>query len=78
MEIDKFIANFAAQFEETDLSEFTPQKKIRELEEWSSMMGLSIIAMADEEYKVRLTGEDIRKSVTIADIFDIIKSKLPE
>ena len=78
MESDKFIAHFAAQFEDTDLSEFSPGKKFRELEEWSSMMALSVIAMADEEYKVRLTGDDIRKSVTIGDLFEIIKSRLPE
>lgn len=75
MEQKQFITRFAALFEDTDPSLISPEKKFRELEEWSSMMGLSVIAMADEEYQVRLTGDDIRKSVTIADIFEKICSK---
>jgi len=75
MEIDQFLSCFIALFEDTDPSQIFPEKKFRELEEWSSMMGLSVIAMADEEYHIRLTGEDIRKSVTIGDIFELIRSR---
>lgn len=75
MNMKDFLANFASQFEETDLSEFTPDTKFRELEEWSSLVALSIIAMADEEYDVRLKGEDIRNVETIGDLFHIIQSR---
>lgn len=75
MEIQKFIENFAAQFEETNLSEFTAKTNFRKIEEWSSFTAMSIIAMVDEEYKVKLTGKDILNSKTINDIFEIVKSK---
>ena len=76
MEINHFIQNFAAQFDDTDAEEFKPKTKFRDLEEWSSLRALSIIAMTDEEYNVVLTGENIRNSQTIQDLFEIVNSKL--
>lgn len=76
MEIEKFIEDFAAQFEETEASEFGAKTVFRDLNEWSSLTVLSIIAMVDEEYNAKLTGDDIRKSKTILDIFNIVKSKV--
>jgi len=75
MEIETFVKQFALQFAETDSKEFQSKTRFREIEEWSSLISLSIIAMVDEEYSVKLTGEDIRKSTTINDIFEIVKSK---
>ena len=76
MEINEFVQNFAAQFEDTDCSGFSSETKFREIEEWSSLTGLSIIAMVDEEYKVKLTGEDIRNSQSILDIYNLVSSKI--
>jgi len=73
--MQKFIENFAAQFEETDAEEFSPETIFREIEEWSSLTALSIIAMVDEEYHVRLTGDDIRSSKTIEDVYNCVQSK---
>ena len=75
MELNEFIENFAAQFDETDTNVFTPETKFRELEEYSSLIALSIIAMVDEEYDVTLKGNDIRSSETIEDLFNVVKSK---
>lgn len=75
MEINLFVKNFAELFEETEASFFKPATKFRDIEEWSSLGALSVIAMADEKYNVSLTGDDIRKSLTIEDIFNIVKTK---
>ena len=75
MEIKDFIENFAAQFDETDASVFTPDTVFHELDEYSSLIALSLIAMVDEEYDVTLKGDDMRSAVTIQDLFDIVKSK---
>jgi acyl carrier protein len=75
MEINKFIVDFAAQFEDTDINQFNAETKFRELEEWSSLNALSLIAMVDEEYDVVIKGEDIRNSQTVNDLFEIVKSK---
>jgi len=76
MEISAFIENFAAQFDDTPIETFSPETKFRDLDEWDSLTSLSIIAMADEEYGVKLTGEDFRKSNTIEDIYNLVTSRV--
>ena len=43
MTIENFIKLFAEQFDDTDLSVFTPETSYRELDEWSSLVALSVI-----------------------------------
>ncbi len=75
MDLQDFINNFAEQFDETDVNEFSAETAFKKLEEWSSLHALSIIAMADEVYGVKITGEDIRNSTTIHDIYIIVKNR---
>lgn len=76
MEIKEFILHFAEQFDETDINEFTPETVFHDLEEYSSLTALSIIAMINEEYDVTLKGDDMSAAVTIEDLFNIVKSKM--
>ena len=76
MEIKEFIENFADQFDDTDISELKAETVFKELDEWSSLIALSIIAMVDEEYDVQLKGDDMRAAVTVEDLFNIVKSKM--
>ena len=76
MEIKEFIQNFANQFEDTDANVFTAETKYRELDEWSSLIALSILAMIDEEYDVQLKGEEMRATNTIRELYDLVTSKL--
>ena len=75
LEIDTFIKHFGAQFEDTDVATILPDSVFRDFEEWDSLIALSLIAMADEEYQIKLTGDDIRSSTTVADLFEKIKAK---
>jgi len=75
MDIQEFVENFANQFDETDVTKITATTVFRDLEEWSSLIALSIIAMVDEEYDVTLKGDDIRGAVTVGDLFNVVKSK---
>ncbi|MDE7382176.1 MAG: acyl carrier protein [Muribaculaceae bacterium] len=75
MEIKEFIENFANQFDETDISEIKAETVFKEIEEWSSLSALSIIAMVDEEYDVVLKGEDLRNCSTVEDVFNIVKNR---
>ena len=76
MELKDFIQNFADQFDDTDVSEFTPETNFKQLAEWSSLLALSIISMVDEEYNVRMTGNDIRNTATIVELFNIVKGRI--
>ena len=75
MELNEFVAHFAEQFEDTDKSVFAPQTVFHELEEYSSLIALSIIAMVDEEYDVTIKGDELRAAKTINDVFELVKSK---
>lgn len=75
MDINTFVENFANQFDETDPSEITATTIFRDIEEWSSLTALSIIAMVDEEYDVTLKGDDIKNANTVEDLFNTVKAK---
>ena len=75
MEINEFIDSLAAQFDETSADQLKPETEFRKLDEWSSLIALSIIAMADEEYGVTLKGDDIKGATTVQDLFDVVNAK---
>lgn len=76
MELTDFIENFAAQFDDTDASAFTAKAEFKKMDEWSSLIALSVIAMVDEEYDVTLKGDDIKNANTIEDLFNKVRTKL--
>lgn len=75
MEIKDFIEYFANQFDDTDASEIKAETNFRDLDEWSSLIALSVIAMVDEEYDVTLKGDDIKSATTVEDLFNTVKAK---
>ena len=75
MKMKDFINNFAEQFDETEASEFSAETSFKDLDEWDSMIALSIIAMVDEEYDKTINGEDIKAATTIEELFNIVESK---
>ena len=75
MDIEGFIANFAAQFEDTRPEEIKAETIFRDLDEWSSLTALSVIAMVDEEYGVTLKGDDIKNAATVQDVFNAVVAK---
>ncbi len=75
MEIKEFIEHFAEQFDETDISEFKPETVFHDLEEYTSLIALSIILMVDEEYSVTIDGNEMKSCVTIEDLFNLVQKK---
>ena len=75
MTLEEFVENFAGQFDDTDANEIQAETKFHDLEEWSSMIVLGVIAMANIDYDVTLTGDDIKNAVTVKDHYDIVKSR---
>lgn len=75
MDINSFVSNFAGIFDDTDASLITATTKFRDLEEWNSLVALSLIAMVDEEYQLKLTGEEIRISNTVEDLYNKVSEK---
>lgn len=75
MELKDFVEKFAKQFDDTDASEIQANTQYRDLDEWSSLIAMSIIAMAKTEYDKIITGAEIRTCKTVQDLFNIISSK---
>lgn len=75
MELQKFISNFANQFDDTDASEIQADTEYQELEEWSSMTAMSLIAMAKTEYGKTITGREVRSCKTVEELYNLIASK---
>lgn len=76
MEINEFINNFADQFDDTTVDDLSPETVFHELDDYSSIVALSIIAMIDEEYGVALTGNEMKAAVTIQDLFNTLQAKI--
>ena len=75
MELNEFLTAFAEQFDETDATEITPDCEFHELDEWSSLTGMGVIAMAKTQYGKTITGKEIRECETVEDLFNLIKNK---
>jgi len=75
MELNKFVKLIANQFDETPKDTFVANTKFRKIEEYDSLVALSIIAMVDEEMEIKITGADIRSSETIEDLYNLIATK---
>ena len=75
MKLKEFVANFANQFDDTDPEEIQAETKFHDLDEWSSLTGMSVIAMARTEYGKAITGAELRACVTVEDVFNLIAAK---
>lgn len=75
MELEKFVADFADQFDDTDASEIQASTVFHDLEEWSSLTGMGVIALAKTEYGKTITGAELRECVTVEDVFNLIAKK---
>ena len=75
MNLNQFIEYFSDLFDETDPNIISATTRFKDLEEWSSLLALSVIAMIDEEYDVEFRGDDIRGSNTVEDLYNIVKSR---
>lgn len=73
--LNEFVVLFAELFDDTDMSEIKASTEFHELDEWSSLIGLSVIALADEEFEVALKGDDVKNAVTVEDLYNTIISK---
>lgn len=75
MELNEFVSLFADLFEDTDPSEITADCLFHDLDEWSSLTGMSIIAMSKMQFGKAISGMEIRKCETVEDLFNLITNK---
>lgn len=74
--LDEFVTLCAEQFSDTDASQMTATTAFHELDDWSSLVGLSLIGMIAEEFNIGLKGDDIKNAVTLEDLYHRVLAKL--
>lgn len=77
MTLDDFIEKLAFAIE-TDAGTLKPDTRFKELPIWDSMNTLAVIAMADADYGITVTGQDMETAATVQDLWSTVRSKLPE
>jgi len=75
MNIESFIEKLAAEFEEVEPDTLKPDTNFRDLDDWSSMYALIVIALIDTEYDVRIKGEDLSKIETVQELYDLVENR---
>jgi acyl carrier protein len=76
MEIQEFIGHIENEFDDLKPGILKPESKFRETFEWTSINALILIAMVKTEYDVTLTADDLVKSQTVQDIFNLVKGRV--
>jgi acyl carrier protein len=67
--LQNFLEVFSSLFQERDV--ITANSNFRELEEWSSMQALIVIAAIDERFGITIPERDFRAAQTVSDLFKL-------
>lgn len=71
MEIQIFIEKFAEAIEVDNVEALTAETEFHELEEWSSLSVMLLIAFYDEEFEKEITQNQIKEATTIQDLYNL-------
>lgn len=75
MEANKFLKDFVEIFDDKPTETITMNTVFRDIEGWSSMAALGLMAMVDIEYKIKISGQEIKDSKTVGDLYKRITKK---
>lgn len=74
VDVNQFIQNFADQFDDAPEG-LTLETRFRDIDEWSSLIALSEMAMCDEEYEVIISANEMENANSIADLYNIVNER---
>ena len=75
MDKNDFLANFREQFEDTLPDDIQFETHFHDLDEWSSIVGMTILAMAKVSYNKSISGEELKHCITVEDVYNLINNK---
>lgn len=76
MDIQELISLIENEFEEIEAGTLSASSSIRDMDGWSSMHALLLIALVDNHYDILLTGEELKNITTINDLYQIILKRI--
>ena len=71
--IEAFIEQFLLAVDFQDAVEISADTVLVDLPEWDSLAALGVIVMFDIEYGKTIIGDDLKKCVTINDLFKLME-----
>lgn len=71
MELKDFINRIVEQLEIENAEGLNGNTQFRELEEWSSLLVMELIALYDDEFDKQIGDVDIKKCSTIDDLYKL-------
>ena len=75
MELNEFIEKFAELFEDTDPSVIHAETDYHDLDEWSSLVGMMIIAFVKTEVGKSVTGDELKECKSVEQLYKLIMTK---
>ena len=75
MTLDEFVKEFAYQFDDTEPEEIEATTAYHDLDEWSSMIALSVLNMVEKKCGKHITFDDVKAAVTVEDLYNAIIAK---
>ena len=75
MDLKDFVKEFAYQFDDTEPEEIDATTEYHELDEWSSMIALSVLNMVEKKCGKHINFDDVKAAVTVEDLYNSIMSK---
>ena len=75
MSLEEFVSGFADQFDDTDPEEIRAGTLFHDLEEWSSLTGMAVIAFVKTAMGKKIEGGELKKCATVEDVYNLVNSK---
>lgn len=75
MNLEKFIQDFEEAVEDVEPGSLSAETVFQELAVWDSLAILTVIAMLDAEYDVRLKADVLKSCGTLAALFALVCSR---
>lgn len=77
MSVETFIEKFAFAIE-VEPGTLVAGTEYKALDIWDSLNTLSVIAMADADFNIALSGQDVENNATIADLWKVVEAKIAQ
>ena len=75
MTIADFISRIEEEFEDLKPGQLQPDSDFRQVIDWNSICALLMISLIDTEYDVTISADELRKSLTVAQLFEVVSAK---
>lgn len=76
MSIDEFVSKLEKEFDDVPAGTLKASTNYKQMEQWTSMHALIIIAFIDSEFDIIFKSDDLKNTETISDLYKLIEEKL--